>query len=64
MNSSLAGILKSKTMGFNSVFSLIVITAAQFGYEVTTEQLAVIYSAINIILRFLTKTPLSEKATE
>jgi len=54
-------IAKSKTISFNALVPAIVVILGQFGVEVSTELAATIMSIGNIILRLVTKVPISEK---
>lgn len=57
----LKGLFKSKTFWFNAA-SIVLIIANEFaGKLIPTETATIIISSCNIVLRILTKVPLSDK---
>ena len=53
--------LKSKTINFNALYMAIVASLPVFGVNVTPEQVAAGQTILNVILRFLTDTPIGDK---
>ena len=53
--------LKSKTVDINAIAVGVVATLSAFGIIIPPEAVAGIFAIGNIILRFVTKKPLSEK---
>ena len=56
------GLLKSKTFWLNAVgTAAIVVNASHQGQAISTENAAMVLAALNVVNRFLTKKPLSQK---
>ena len=54
-------IVNSKTVDFNILLPVVVGLASAFGWTIPVEAVTAIFAIGNIILRFLTKKPVSEK---
>jgi len=54
-------IFMSKTVNGNIFMTIAIIVAQSYGYDLTPEKIAVIMAAVNVVLRLITKKPVSEK---
>ena len=54
-------ILKSKTIDFNVLAGAAVLILSSFGVDMSAEAVASLMAAVNVILRFVTNVPISEK---
>lgn len=52
---------RSKTVNFNALFLALVAIAGALGFTPSADVVAAIQTVLNIVLRFVTDTPLADK---